>query len=286
MAIGKVERGSDAPLRLVADSGVTRLNPSLREARGASVAVHCASPGLLTRFVRGWRDGPSNSGAEWAAHAVSICPSAPRVCSMSGVVGPGSGGSCSAGLVPADPAAAAAATAAAPHSPAEEQTEAAAGQADQPLAVTTETTWCSSLQRLVSRLPMLHSPAAAEPPAAAAGQGEAAAAATVALARTNQRAQQAPVAAPLAAAGMGEPQVVLAAPGPTLGSFTCTFPPTAAPTVPTPAVATVEAAIEAAGQPGMGCIWHTDAEGYAEAAVRAARQRTSYTDGELGFGLS
>ena len=262
MAIGKVERGSAAPLRHVADSGVTRLNPSLREARGASVAVDCASPGLHTRFVRGWRERPSNSGAEWAA-CCQHRPSAPRVCSMSGVVGPGAGGSCSAGLFPANPAAAAAVAAAAPHSPAEERADAAT---------------------VVPRPPILHSPAAAEPPAAGAGQGEAAAAAAAALARTNQWARQALVAAPLAAAGMGEPQMVLAAPGPTLGSFTCTFAPTAAPTVPTPAVAPLEAATEATGQPGMGCIWHTDAEGYAEAAVRAARQRTSYTGGERGFG--
>ena len=71
---------------------------------------------------------------------------------------------------------------------------------------------------------------------ASAALAQQAASQQAALVRTNQRAQQALVAAPLAAAGMGEPQVVLAAPGPTLGSFTCTFAPTAAPTVPTPAV--------------------------------------------------
>lgn len=49
-----------------------------------------------------------------------------------------------------------------------------------------------------------------------------------ALARTHQLAQQALVAAPLAAVGRGEPLVVLAAPGPTPGSFTCTFAPMAA----------------------------------------------------------
>ncbi len=45
-----------------------------------------------------------------------------------------------------------------------------------------------------------------------------------------------------------------------------------------PGLPPVEAATEAAGQPGAEPMW--DPEAFAEAAVRAARERTSYTAGK------